>query len=151
MVRRIAWNMPEYIQNVPIPPSSEANQGRRAKREGLNPDLLICHRTDPDSVALSSLSANFTRQQILKFAGGNFATQLESLIEGTYRASVRVRLQSNTASFDAFMHLSSLRWDALTVPTGTAALVGFLYMAIHQSVRQADQTQGRSEQCFTNI
>lgn len=47
------------------------------------------------------------------------------------------------------MQLSQLRLEVLA--PGIALLGGFLYMAIHLAVRQAVQTEGRSEECYQKL
>ena len=106
---------------------------------------------DIDRVALDTLSDEFTRQQIFKYAQESFPSRLESLLQDVQSSSVRSKLRSNTGSFDAFMQISQLLWSILAPSTGIALLSGFLYLAIHQSARQAEQTQGNSGECYHRI
>lgn len=101
-----------------------------------------------DQLALESLSDDFTRRQVSNFAQDDLPTKLEWLIQGVHSPPIRSKLRDNKTSFDGIMQLSQLRWSVLAPSAGVALLGGFVYMAIHLSVRQAEQTQGRSEECY---
>lgn len=104
-----------------------------------------------DQIALESLSDSYTRRQITIFAKENFAFKLEGLLLEIESATVRSKLRDNKTSFDNIMQLSDLRLSLLAPSVCAALLGGFLYMAIHQSVRQAERSQGRSDECYHRV
>ncbi len=104
---------------------------------------------DADSTALASLSDSFTRGRIPKFAQQAFPSLLNKLIDEINNPTVRSKLRGNKESFDGIMLLSQLRVELLA--PSIALLGGFLYMAINLAVRQAEQREGRSTECYENI
>ena len=104
-----------------------------------------------DQVSLESLSDTFTRKKILEVAKDDFRARLESLIGDVQSPSIRSKLRENKSSFDSIMQISQLRWQVLAPVPGVALLGAFVYMAIYRSIRQAEQTQGRSQESLNVI
>lgn len=106
--------------------------------------------TDVDQTALASLADDFTRDQVNKFARIDFARNIQSLLSEIQNPSIRSNIRVHASSFDAIMDLSQLRWKAFAPTAGLALLGGFLYTAVHQSVRQAE-ANGNSKPCYEAV
>jgi hypothetical protein len=112
--------------------------------------FLDWERDDPSETnrsALAAFSDEFTRQQIEQYSRRDFPTLFETLLGEITGAAVRAKLRDNQASFEGTLQVSQLVGQR---PAFDSLLGGFLYMAIHRAVRQAEQST-RSEECFHAI
>ncbi|RWA10872.1 hypothetical protein EKO27_g4237 [Xylaria grammica] len=113
----------------------------------------VSHSTEDDFAStnlstLNELSDDFIRQRIDKFATEPFPVLTHNLLSEIQSPAIRSKLRDNQESFEGILQLSQL--VSHRSPT-SSLLSGFLYMAIHQSVGQVEQTEGRSEECFYDV
>ncbi|KAG7287565.1 hypothetical protein NEMBOFW57_007077 [Staphylotrichum longicolle] len=103
--------------------------------------------SEANGSALATFADDFTRQNIQNYARDDFPTLFEGLLHDINGPAVRAKLRDNRASFGGTLEVSQLVEQRLAF---TSLLGGFLYMAIHRAVRQAEQS-ARSEECFHAI
>ena len=99
--------------------------------------------SDANKTALSSFLDPYMRTNIQRYADADFVSLFNSLVKGLHSDTVRSTLQNSLASFQqGFLQISH---------TYPGLINGFLYMTIHQAVRQTTGTDGRSEKCFNKV
>lgn len=97
--------------------------------------------------ALAAFADEFIRQSIQNYARDSFPTLLERLLHEITSPTVRAKLRDNRACFGGTLEVSQLVEQRLAFPS---LLGGFLYMAIHRAVHQAEQGANFKE-CFHAI